>query len=117
MKTVLLLVTIFLLMSTVGVYAGAAINTGPDPVQSASSQPLIISWTFNGGLVDGVVVTWTPVAEAVYTIQATAGTTSGGSTGIIITPLTSTSERTDVVPILGVKPEDLDVISVSIVES
>ena len=117
MKTVLLLVTIFLLMSTVGVYAGTVTNTGPDPVASASSEPLIIGWTFNGGLVDGVVITWTPVAEAVYTIQATAGTTSGDATGTIITPLTSTSQRTDVVPILGVKPEELDVISVSIVES
>ena len=117
MKTVLLLVSIFLVMSTVGVYAGTTTDTGSLTIESASSEPLIIGWTFNGGLVDGVVVTWTPVAEAVYTIQATAGTTSGDTTGTILTPLTSTSQRTDVIPILGVKPEALDVVSVSIVES
>ena len=117
MKTVLLLVSIFLLMSTVGVYAGSATNIGPETVESASSQPLIISWTFNGGLVDGVIVTWTPVNEAIYTIEATAGTASGDTTGIIITPQTSTSQRTDVVPIIGIKPEELDVVRASIVES
>ena len=117
MKTVLLVVTIFLLMSSVGVYAGTVTNTGPTTVESASSEPLIIGWTFNGGLVDGVMVTWTPAAEAIYTIEATAGTTSGDTTGSIITALTSTSQRTDVVPILGVKPADLETIAVSIVES
>ena len=42
MKTVLLVVTIFLLMSSVGAYAGTAAETGTLVVESPSSEPLTI---------------------------------------------------------------------------
>ncbi len=113
MKTVLLVVTIFLLMSSVGVYASTIGETGQLPVDSPSSEPLNIGWTLNGGKADGVSVTWTPVAAAVYIIQATAG----GVTGAITTPITSTDRRTDLVPIVGVRPGDVESVSVAIVEN
>ena len=117
MKTVLLIVTTFLLMTSVGAYAGTAAETGLQEVESPSTGPLIIGWTLNGGELDGVTITWTPVAAGVYAIEATAGTASGDTTGNIITPLTSTLERTDWVPIAGVKPENLHTVNVVIVES
>ena len=78
---------------------------------------LTIAWTLNDGHVAEVKVTWTPVAAAVYTIEARAGTPTGPVTGITTTPLTSTSQRTDLVAIAGVEPVDLDTIGVAIVDN
>ncbi len=60
MKTVLLIVTTFLLMSSVGVYAVTVAETGPLPIESPNTGPLVIHWTLNGGEMDGVMVTWAP---------------------------------------------------------
>ena len=117
MKTVLLVMATFLLMSSVGVYAGTIAETGPQGVSSPNTGPLVIGWTLNGGELDGVTVTWSPVVAGVYTIEATVGTSSSDTTANIFTPLTSTAERTDFVPIAGVKPEDLHSVNVIIVES
>ena len=117
MKIVLFMLTILLLMSSVGAYAGTAGETGNLEVDSPSSEPLSIGWTLTDGNVAAVKVTWTPVAASVYTIQAQVGTPLGIVTGILTTPLTSTSQRTDLVAIAGVKPEDLQTVNVAIVEN
>jgi len=112
MKTLFLIVTIFLLMSSVGVYAGAAAESGPLEVESPSTGPLIIGWSMNAGKVDAVIVTWTPAASGVYKIEAM----SGNFYGAITTPVTTTAERTDVVPIDSIDAEKLDTVNVAIVE-
>ena len=57
------------------------------------------------------------MSAAVYTIETRVGTPLGIVTGILTTPLTSISQRTDFVAIEGVKPEHLDSINVVIVEN
>ena len=117
MKPVLFIVTILLLLSSVGAYAGTAGGSGDLPVDSPSTGPMTIGWTLTDGDVAEVKVTWTPVAAAVYTIETRVGTPLGLVTGILTTPLTTTSQRTDLVAIEGVKPEHLDTINVVIVEN
>ena len=117
MKTVLLIFMAVLLMSSVGAYAGTAGETGMLEVESPSSEPLSIGWHLTDGNVAQVKVTWTPVAASVYTIHTQVGTPLWIVTGILTTPLTTTSQRTDLVALPGVKPEDLNTVSVAIVEN
>ena len=117
MKVLLLIFAIIILGSTVGAYAGTATDTGELEVGPSNTGPLTIGWTLTGTVVDGVTVTWTPVAAGIYTIRATTGNAGETFSGTIITPMTSTYERTDVVPITGVDPKMVELVNVSIVES
>ena len=99
-------------MSSVGVYAGSAAESGPLEVESPSTGPMTIGWSMNFGKVDAVAITWTPAASGVYKIEAMSGTFYG----TITTPLTTTAERTDLVPIGSIDAEELDAINVAIVE-
>ena len=114
MKIVLLsIVALIMLMSTVGVYAGTIGSTGDEPVVSPNAGPLAIGWRLQDGKIDGVTVTWTPVAAAVYTIEAA----TAGITGTITIPVTAAAERTDVVPIAAVDPLYIETVNVVIVET
>lgn len=113
MKTVLLSIVLLLLVSSVGAYAGTAGATSDQTVDSPNAGPLTIGWRLNGGKIDGVTVTWTPAAAALYTI----GATTAGITGTITIPVTATGERTDVVPITAVDPLYIETVNVVIVES
>ena len=112
MKTALLIISMFLLMSTVGAYAATTAETGEISIGSPSSEPLVIGFSINGGVIDAVKVTWTPVAEGIYKIEAM----TGSGYGTITTPLASTTSRTDVVPIPEINAEDLESINVAILE-
>lgn len=107
------IVALILLMSTVGAYAGATGGTGDQTVDSPNAGPLTIGWRLKDAKVDGVAVTWTPVAAALYTIQAT----TAGVTGTITIPVTAAAERTDVVPIPAVDPLYIETVNVVIVGS
>lgn len=113
MKIVLLGIVLIVLMSTVGAYAGTAGSTSDQIVDSPNAGPMTIGWRLNGGKIDGVTVTWTPVAAALYTIEAT----TAGITGTITIPVTATGERTDVVPITAVDPLYIETVNVVIVET
>ena len=102
----------FLLMSTVGVYASNNPDASPFQVDSPSSEQVTIGFSMNGGLVDAVTVTWTPVAGGLYKIEAM----SGDVTGAIITPLVGITRRTDIVPIDAIKVEELFDVNVAIGE-
>ena len=112
MKTIVFVVTMFLLLTSVGAYAGSALDTGEQVIESPSTEPLTIGWELNGGFVDGISVTWTPRANGIYTIRAATGSV----TGFLTMPVDSTLRRTDVVPIAGTSPEDLETVSVAITE-
>ena len=112
MRTLLLIVTVFLLMSSVGVYASSVTDTGPLPVESPSSEPLTIGFDLQGGAINAITVTWTPVAAGEYKIEAM----SGNLYGVVILPVTSTDQRTDIIPIDSIEAKDLDTIQVAIVE-
>ena len=112
MRTILLIITVFLLMSSVGVYAGNVAQTGPVPVESPSSGPLTIGFDLNRGAVSAITVTWTPVAVGDYKIEAM----SANVYGMVILPVTSTDERTDIIPINSIDAKDLETIEVAIAE-
>ena len=112
MRTILLFITVFLLMSSVGVYAGSVSDTGPLPVESPSSEPLTIGFDLNGGVINAITVTWTPVAVGEYKIEAM----SNNVYGVLITPVTSTDQRTDIILIDSIEAKDLDTIQVAIGE-
>ena len=112
MRTILLFITVFLLMSSVGVYAGSVSDTGPLPVESPSSEPLTIGFDLNGGVINAITVTWTPVAIGDYKIEAM----SNNLYGAVIMPVTSIDKRTDIIPINSVAAKDLDTIQVAIGE-
>jgi hypothetical protein len=113
MKIVLLGIVLILVMSTVGAYAGVASATSDQTVDSPNTGPMTIGWRLEDGKVDGVTVTWTPAAAALYTIEAT----TAGITGTVTTLVTGTGERTDVVPITAVDPLYIETVNVIIVES
>ena len=112
MRTLLLIVTVFLLMSSVGVYASSVAETGPLPIESPSSEPLTIGFELNGGAINGITVTWTPIAVGDYKIEAMSGTVYGA----VILPITSMDRRTDIIPITSIEAKDLETIEVAIAE-
>ena len=90
MRTLIMVMMIAGLMSTVGVYAatftgGTTANplggSGNETVASPSTAAVSVSWTLTGSQVTAAVVNWTPVATGNYTIQVTAGGTTGTLTG------------------------------------
>lgn len=107
------------LMATVGVYPtglGASPLGGISQVTvSGPNAPAVsLAWSFTGGQITGVDVTWTPTAATTYTINVTAG----GATGALTTPTTRAgSQRTDAVPLPAVQAGDMTTIRVAIVES
>ena len=112
MRTLLLIVTVFLLMSSVGVYASSVSDTGPLPVESPSSEPLTIGFDLNGGSINAITVTWTPVAVGEYKIEAM----SNNVYGVLITPVTSTDQISNIILIDSIEAKDLDTIQVAIGE-
>ena len=111
MKSILIIVAAFLVMSTVGAYAGT--SGGTEGPLSSSSRPTTISWSLNRGEVDSIIVTWTPVEEGTYRIKASVV----GVTETTKIYASTTTIRTDVLPIAGVPVEDLGALNVAIVKS
>lgn len=112
MRTLLLIVTVFLLMSSVGVYASSVSDTGPLPIESPSSEPLTIGFDLTGGSIHAITVTWTPIAIGDYKIEAM----SNNVYGFVIMPVISMDQRTDIIPINAIEAKDLDTIQVAIGE-
>ena len=113
-RTLLIAITVFALMSTVVAYAATSGTTEDQIVNSPTDELVTIGWNLAGhGQVDGVTVTWTPYAAAVYTIEATVGNNASS----ITTPLTDTSERTDIVPIARAGAEAINSVNVAILEN
>lgn len=113
-RTLLITMTVFALMSTVVAFSATSGSTEDQPVNSPTNEHVTIGWKFAGnGQADGVTVTWTPYAAAIYTIEATVGDNSSS----ITTPLTDTSERTDIVPIARTGAEVINSVNVAILEN
>ena len=112
MRTLLLIVTVFLLMSSVGVYASSVAETGPVPIESPSSEPLTIGFDLSGGAVNAVTVTWTPIGLGDFKIEAM----SANVYGMVIMAVTSMDRRTDIIPIDSIEAKDLETIEVAIAE-
>ena len=112
MRTFLLFITVFLLMSSVGVYATNVADTGPIPAESPTREPISIGVELNGTEVKAITVTWIPAAIGDYKIEAM----SGKLYGVLLLPVTSMDERTDIILIDSIDVNDLEPIEVAITE-
>lgn len=110
MRPILLFVTVFFLMSSVGVYASNVTNKDIFSSELSSHQPHTIGFDLEGTEVTGITVTWNPSALGDYKIE----TTSGGSYGVFLLTVYSMDERTDVVPIDSIEVTDLKPVEVAI---
>ncbi|MBI2936079.1 MAG: hypothetical protein HYY31_04650 [Chloroflexi bacterium] len=100
MRTLLLMLLAAAMMATVGIYAASITGstktlggTGSVAV-SAPASTTSVSWTTNSsGQVTGGTVTWTPSANANYTVRLSAG----GQTGTASITSSGTTQRNDAV--------------------
>ena len=110
MRTILLFVTVFLLMSSVGIYASNVADEDLFSSESSSQQPYTIGYNLEDTEVTGITVTWVPVAVGDYKIEAT----TGDSHGVSLLTIYSMDERTDIIPIDSIEVKDLKPIEVAI---
>ena len=122
MRTLLMVLMIAGLMSTVGVYAAdlgtATINTvggtGSETVSAPTSGGVVVKWTTDAsGQITGADVTWTPGADANYSMKVKAGSTTGSAT---ITS-SGTVSRTDSVTLTATAPDTVTTSEVTIVQT
>ena len=111
------------LMSTVGVYptglgaypTSETLGAISQVTVSGPNAPAVsLAWSFTGGQVTGVDVTWTPAAATSYTINVAAG----GNTGALTTPTTRAGfQRTDAVLLPATQARGITTVRVAIAEN